>query len=224
MDAADDTPSFEQKWHDRWPEWALGMVFVPVAQRARTAAWFALLQELAHAALGGADPTPGLAKLAWWQEELTGWSKGARRHPLGAVLQPLAAPWLTLAHALPGLQAHRRRPGESAAAGAGARTFADAVLRCEGILFDAATGDPGAVDALRDALAREWAMLYPDAVVATDPPHAGNTRPPTGVLSRPRAIHDALVAGRRDGDGQRSGPVRALLAAWQGARRGARPH
>ena len=93
--------SFVDKWRQRWPEWGLASVFVPAAQRGRLSAWLALLQELREAAWGGGDPTPGLAKLAWWQEELRGWEKGARRHPLGAVLQPRQAPWRALGLALP---------------------------------------------------------------------------------------------------------------------------
>src|SRR3546814_21010240 len=86
------------------------MVFLPDAQRETAFAWFALAQELTDAAWSAADAPPGLAKLAWWNEELQGWAKGARRHPLGAVLQALPAPRTPLAaHLLP-LQAHLARP------------------------------------------------------------------------------------------------------------------
>src|SRR3546814_18341740 len=85
MKTADE---FTAKWRTRWPEWSIGMVFLPDAQRETAFAWFALVPELTDAAWSGADATPGLAKLAWWNEELPGWAKGARRHPLGAVLQP----------------------------------------------------------------------------------------------------------------------------------------
>ena len=77
VDVRDGASSFVEKWRARWPEWEFGMVFVPVAQRPLAEAWLSLLNELAEAAWGGDDPTPGLAKLAWWQEELGGWSKGA---------------------------------------------------------------------------------------------------------------------------------------------------
>lgn len=217
-----DIASFQQKWHDRWPEWALAMGFVPVAQRARAAAWFALLQELGDAAFGGDDPTPGLAKLAWWQEELLGWSKGARRHPLGAVLQPLPVPWVALAHALPALQLQRQRPGEPGSGSVGARTFADAVLRCEAALFEVSVGDAAAVDAMQQALAREHALLYAHAAPPADAGNRAGTGVRTGVLARPHAVHDALVTARRRGGGKRVAPLRALLAAWQGARRGVR--
>src|SRR3546814_12137811 len=93
MKTADE---FTAKWRTRWPEWSIGMVFLPDAQRETAFAWFALVQELTDAAWSGADATPGLAKLAWWNEELQGWAKGARRHPLGAVLKPLSAPWTPL--------------------------------------------------------------------------------------------------------------------------------
>lgn len=96
---------FTNKWRARWPEWAVAEVFVPAVQRDTAVAWFALQQEWADAAWGGSDVAPGLAKLAWWQEELRGWAKGARRHPLGLVLQPLAVGWTPLALALPALRA-----------------------------------------------------------------------------------------------------------------------
>lgn len=98
---------FLDKWRARWPEWRIAQVFVPEAQRALVEAWYTLLQELVDAAWAGRDTAPGFAKLAWWQDELRGWRKGARRHPLGRVLQKQAAPWELLADALPALQACR---------------------------------------------------------------------------------------------------------------------
>src|SRR3546814_17348272 len=88
MKTADE---FTAKWRTRWPEWSIGMVFLPDAQRETAFAWFALVQELTDAAWSGADATPSLAKLAWWNEELQGWAQGARRNTLGAVLQTLSA-------------------------------------------------------------------------------------------------------------------------------------
>jgi hypothetical protein len=61
MNTADD---FTAKWQARWPEWGIGAVFLPGSRRETAFAWFALLQELTEAAWGGADATPGLAKLA----------------------------------------------------------------------------------------------------------------------------------------------------------------
>src|SRR3546814_20734396 len=76
MKTADE---FTAKWRTRWPEWSIGMVFLPDAQRETAFAWFALVQELTDAAWSGADATPGLAKLAWWNADLQGWAKGAPR-------------------------------------------------------------------------------------------------------------------------------------------------
>ena len=84
---------FIAKWRARWPEWAIAEVFLPASRRESMQAWFALLQELGDAAWGGSDPLPGEAKLGWWAEELEGWSRGARRHPLGQVLMSRAASW-----------------------------------------------------------------------------------------------------------------------------------
>ena len=63
----------------------------------------------------------GLAKLAWWQEELRGWAKGARRHPLGVRLQKAAVDWNAVADALPAL-ARREEIGDGQALSSLART------------------------------------------------------------------------------------------------------
>ena len=178
--------SFIGKWRARWPEWRIAEVFVPASQRVTALAWFALLQELTDAAWSGNDPTPGLAKLAWWQEELQGWSQGRRRHPLGTVLQSQPAPWTGLAHALPGLRNLRVLPQDIGDSFAGLRSFAESAVAIEANLFD---DDPlrgnlslgseliaasllalhpgvlgGAHDALRESLSSQWpAPLAPRA-------------------------------------------------------------
>lgn len=129
------TDVFLDAWRARWPEWSVAMAFVPAAQRTRVAAWGALQQALTDAAWTGDDPTPGLAKLAWWQEELAGWAKGARRHPLGALLQLQPAPWQVLSRALPRLQATRLRPGEAAPGDGAWREYAAALAACDTALF-----------------------------------------------------------------------------------------
>src|SRR5690606_20594775 len=103
---------FVSKWRARWPEWGVAEAFGAADQRQVAGAWVALLQELYDAAWSGQDPTPGLAKLAWWHEELEGWDKGGRRHPLGEVLQRLPAPWTRLGRARNALPSTR---GQSAA-------------------------------------------------------------------------------------------------------------
>ena len=129
--------SFIDKWLARWPEWAVAQVFVPPAQRRTLLAWAALQQELTDAAWGGQDARPGEAKLGWWQEELLGWSRGLRRHPLGSVLQGQIEDWQILANVLPALRDSRERPADAAEAFAQvevvARAFAgiDAALEAE---------------------------------------------------------------------------------------------
>ena len=100
MSDIDALQGFLGKWRARWPEWAIAETFIPEAQREVAQAWLALREEISEAAWGGQDPRPGDAKLGWWTEELMGWSRGARRHPLGQVLQKRAAPWAELASAL----------------------------------------------------------------------------------------------------------------------------
>lgn len=210
----DNAGEFIAKWRARWPEWGIGGAFLPPSRRDPAQAWFALLQELTDAAWAGADATPGLAKLAWWNEELQGWAKGARRHPLGAQLQPLPAPWRDLAAALRALQAVREAAPGAEAAGLG--PFAEAVASCEAALFD---GRAAAAAALRD-LQAERSLLLGDAGRANDllaswPVRAGATRPRRLQSAFLRERLRALAAGapRRP-----PSPLRSLWLGWRAAR------
>lgn len=176
--------AFLDKWRARWPEWRIAEVFVPARQRAATLAWLALRQELADAAWEGADPRPGAAKLAWWNDELRGWTQGRRRHPLGLALQRVAAPWEALAAALPALEAARETPLASG----------------EGVACLHSTLSPFAA-----AAAGVSAAIAMEADRAVEPV-AGAT--PHGALAATLAAARALA---RDGD--RDG-AKALLDAW----------
>lgn len=229
VDVREEATSFVAKWRARWPEWELGMVFVPAAQRPVVEAWFTLLQELADAALGGGDPTPGLAKLAWWQEELVGWSKGARRHPLGAVLQPHGAPWQALGRALPDLRALRglgEGEGEAPDAGNAGRpgqSWAAAIAGCEAVLFGGRADAGAATTVLDSVLAeRDWMQALSTDAAAGSAAVAGVPKDPgraTGRAgTRPRGIAHAFVAARLRDPSKPLPPLRALFAAWRGAR------
>ena len=126
---------FLDKFRAKWPEWAVADAFVPAAQREFVHAWLALRDELTEAAWGGEDARPGEAKLVWWAEELAGWSRGARRHPLGLVLQKQDADWAGLAASLPALAATRRQPPELEAALQALVPFAGAVSATAQRLF-----------------------------------------------------------------------------------------
>jgi hypothetical protein len=133
--AGDDSlASFQRKWLERWPEWPLAEVFVAPGQREIMLAWAALQQELLDAAWGGSDARPGEAKLAWWSEELHGWSQGRRRHPLGRVLQGRPAPWGALAAGLPALRQSRERPLDADDAFASVEPAAVAAARVDAAL------------------------------------------------------------------------------------------
>jgi hypothetical protein len=131
---------FIAKWREHWPEWSVAEAFVPDDQREVASSWFALRHELTEAAWGFQDPRPGEAKLAWWREELLGWSQGRRRHPLGLVLQRQPVPWILLADSIPALFASRGsapdpdqaairlEPFAEGVAGIGVTLFADASL------------------------------------------------------------------------------------------------
>jgi hypothetical protein len=226
---------FVDKWRARWPEWAIAEVFVPAAQRPLALAWAALQQELADSAWAGSDPAPGLAKLGWWQEELVGWSRGARRHPLGAVLQRAPAPWGALAASLPSLAGSRDRPGDAAEAFVLVTPFAEAAAAVEAALFggrETPAADAGAVVAatlLVGRLLLEGDAGVPLSVLAragqADPrplwaASLAGRWPAAAGASRPRRIWAALTRARLlQPDPATPLPAwRALLTGWRAAR------
>ncbi|MGH8075472.1 MAG: phytoene/squalene synthase family protein [Lysobacter sp.] len=237
----DALANFVDKWRARWPEWAVAEVFVPAAQRETALAWATLQQELTDAAWGGSDPRPGEAKLAWWQEELMGWGRGARRHPLGTVLQRRPVAWAMLAASLPSLRASRERPASVDEAFALVELFAEAVARIDAGLFgDSIDGsvDPAEVRLVAAGLLQSrmlqadvdaGAASVPLAVLAragdADPQPIWAAQlhrqwPSRRSLIRPRRIWTAFARARL---GQ-SDPARpqaswkALLTAWRAAR------
>ncbi|MFZ5635635.1 MAG: phytoene/squalene synthase family protein [Pseudomonadota bacterium] len=227
-DALDD---FLDKWRGRWPEWRIAGVFVSEAERPVAEAWFALQQEWTDAAWAGADPTPGFAKLGWWQEELQGWSKGLRRHPLGRVLQKRQAPWAQLAAALPALQVAReplRAWTPAIEVAPTLQPLGEAMAACESALFvaDRSTApDPNAVDGY--ALLAAHALWQRDeaetAARARAWAEALAARVPTPGATRPRRIHDALIRGRlrrlaAHGRIAALPPAAALWRGWRAAR------
>lgn len=219
MNAATPPAGFTEKWRARWPEWNIGSAFVPAARRESAYAWFALLDECSDAAWAGADATPGLAKLAWWCEELQGWSKGARRHPLGETLQRVPAPWAALAAELRALPAQRETALAQAEAGLAA--LAAVLARCEQAVLgggDSAAAAPGIVHALLAARA----LVQGDAAMATALLHDW----PACRGARPRRLQSAFLHARlQRAAGARptlaASPWRSLLLAWAAARRAA---
>ncbi len=206
--------AFIAKWRGRWPEWAVAEVFVPPEQRDAATAWFALLQELTDAAWRGDDPAPGMAKLAWWQEELRGWAKGARRHPLGLVLQPLPAPWQALADALPVLRDRDLPHRGVQALRAAMRPLGAAMADVESALF----GGAGDADPLSLWLATAHAGVSFDAEGGANPARGGMRN-----TSRVRRLADALLRQRLEGDATADtarlpSRWRTLLIAWRAAR------
>ena len=216
--------SFLAKWRAQWPEWAVAEVFLPAAQRQCAGAWLALRGELTEAAWGGEDPTPGAAKLGWWQEELAGWSRGARRHPLGLALQKLPLDWTLLAAGIPALRASRSPEGDREASLRGLEPFAHAQAVLAAQLFAVAAPTP--TRTMAEALLAEWVLHLPVRGV----PAAGTdlasvlALQPLRDAARAERIHAALVRARlrrlaRGVDGQLAAPT-ALLAAWRAARGG----
>ncbi len=221
-----DLDDFLGKWRGRWPEWRIAQVFVAESQRAIAEAWFALLQEWTDAAWAGDDPTPGSAKLIWWQEELLGWSKGVRRHPLGRVLQKQPASWATLATALPALQAVReplRAGAESQTLHASLQPLAAAIADGERALFAPEIAPVADAFALLAAHALWHRDESAEATRIADWAHELAATPSLRAGSRPRRIHDALSRGRLQrvaarGEVTALSPMTALWRSWRAAR------
>lgn len=240
QDAHGDAGGFVAKWRARWPEWAIAEAFLPASRRDIAQAWMALLQELGDAAWGGEDARPGEAKLGWWAEELLGWSRGARRHPLGQVLSSRAASWGALAAALPTLRASRERPRDTTAAVASVAPFAVAAAAVEAELSAAPATTASSGD-LASALLAERLVHHAEGAVPLQllagPASAGTATqawaaalldawPAGAPVSRARRLHAMLQRARLE---QLAAGVasprplsrwRTLWRAWQAARRG----
>ena len=222
------------KWRSNWPEWQVAEVFVPEPSRESALAWATLLQELTEAAWGGADPRPGEAKLGWWQEEFSGWTRGARRHPLGAALQRHPASWHALAAALPALAASRERPVDAADAFAAMAPFSSAAVRVEGIVLGGAAA-PADEDTLSATLLYSRLARFGDAAAPLSALAAGGDasaaaawadmlrgRWPVGRASTvERRLWATLARTRLDRRDPLAPlpPWRVLPIAWRAARR-----
>ncbi len=98
--------TFEQKWLDAHPEYAIASVFLPAAARSAANAFGCLVDEL-DAASQLRDPQVAAAKVAWWYGEITAALRGHGSHPVTQALftQDLAeagdaALWQALADAM----------------------------------------------------------------------------------------------------------------------------
>ncbi len=218
---------FTDKWLAQWPEWAVADVFVPAERRELARAWFSLRDELTEAAWGGEDSRPGEAKLGWWVEELDGWSRGARRHPLGLVLQPLAASWTNLAACLPALRASRERPKDMDAALFSLEPYAEALAGIAQHLFDAKT--PAPARSVVVSLLAERVLRHPDHATPLGDIDARGWAskllqqwPVPSEGSVPGRIHAAMVRGRLQRFAVGKPPVvprlSVLAMAWRAAR------
>lgn len=226
----ESSSSFFGTWLEAWPEWPMAQVFVEPRQRETAVAWATLQQELLDAAWGGTDARPGEAKLAWWIEELQGWSQGRRRHPLGRVLQRNPAPWAMLAAELPVLGRARERPLDADDAFTTLAPTAAAAARVETALFEDAAGDQATITATWLA----WRVIRhgEPAVPLADRTAAGQGDavlhwrrvllrrwPAAARAGRVRRLWSALARLRlMTAPGQVPRSWRVLWAAWRAAR------
>jgi hypothetical protein len=234
---AAEVEDFLAKWRGRWPEWRIAQTFVDPAQRLRAEAWFALLQEFTDAAWSGSDPTPGIAKLGWWQEELRGWAKGARRHPLGVVLHRIPAPWPSLAvglSAMPGVRERLHAVDATTldALAEALRPCAEAIEACERAVFGLATahtaGAAGGHRARNDTVLFALQALWASTETSGSGHHRARARAllaawPVPAATRPRRVYEALIRRRlqRVADGGALAPLSpwtALWVSWRAAR------
>ena len=224
-----------EKWRARWPEWTFAEPFVPLMYRERALAWFALRGELVNAAWGGSDPRPGEAKLAWWAEELQGWTRGMRRHPLGNVLQRERAPWGELAASLASLANSRPRAADADAAFARLVPHAQALSSISTHLF-ASPSDAAPVSSVVAGLLAEQ-LFFLDAEAVPQALSSAPDAPRTWareLWNRWPIPHEGAVAGRlyatllrkrllgfaKGAPAERPLPAwRALGASWRAARR-----
>ncbi|KRA52561.1 phytoene synthase [Pseudoxanthomonas sp. Root65] len=197
--------SFLDKWRARWPEWSVAEVFVAPARRDIAVAWFALLQEFDDVLNVSGDPMPADAKLAWWSEELRGWSAQRSRHPLGRRLEPVRAAWSALGDALPALVAARETPSSGEAAFAALAGYGAAVAAVEAeVLGRAPATDAVVAQVLAARLADLGASAVPTAF-----------RQPDDGAAVPAWATDLL----RRWDGRREGArERRVLAAYMRGR------
>lgn len=218
---------FIDKWLAQWPEWAVAEVFLPAERRELARAWFSLRDELAEAAWGGDDPRPGEAKLGWWAEELDGWWRGARRHPLGLALQPTPAPWTNIAACLPALRASRERPHDLDAALFVLEPYAEALAGVAQHLFDAQTPAPSRSVVI--SLLAERLLRHPDHATPVGDLDARGWAdkllqqwPLPGQGNCAGRLHAALVRGRLQRFAAGKPPplprLSALAKAWRAAR------
>lgn len=199
MSVLEPVESFLLKWRQRWPEWAIAEVFIDQPHRLQAVAWFALLEEWMQAAIGGEEAAPGMAKLAWWREELQGWAKGARRHPLGEVLQARPVDWNALADTMHVLREREALRGPEAAAHL--RVFAGHVAEAEARLL-------GSAPAVDDVVS---GLLHGHV-----PQEARNATAPARQGSRPRRLLHAMHAARA----RKTSRPAMLWVFWREARRG----
>jgi hypothetical protein len=153
--------------------------------------------------------------LAWWQEELRAWAKGARRHPLGALLQPAAVPWPALADAMTVLR-HRELPARPEQALEALQPLAEACAAVEAALFGAPSLPPiAARSLLAESAVRSGGAAGASALL--------RSWPSDRVPARALRLHARLLRLRLQhaaGDG-RWAPIsrwRTLWNAWRTAR------
>ncbi|MBS0224942.1 MAG: hypothetical protein JSS25_01195 [Proteobacteria bacterium] len=195
-------------WRVRWPEWEIAENFIAGELRDAAIAWFMLLGEFAEAAWGGRDPTPGLAKLGWWQEELRGWAKGMRRHPLGHALQKQPVEWAAFADSLGVLRDRELGTADEEAAVTGLHPYLAAIALVERQLFGGAARDSNPLQLLRTQKVSIGLPVAAGKVLRGGP--------------APRQVFDALAMARanaaRKGDAIVLSRWRTLLLAWRAGR------
>ncbi|WP_305805439.1 squalene/phytoene synthase family protein [Stenotrophomonas sp. YIM B06876] len=226
--------SFLDKWRTRWPEWSQVEGFIPAAERERVVAWFALLQEFDDILNTSGDPMPSDAKLAWWGEELRGWSAQRSKHPLGRLLEPVRAPWAELAQVLPHLVQARAANADPQQARQSLAAYANAVAAVEQAMFGGHARGDAAAAVLTQTLAQRLQDLdsaaVPHSLQAPEPSVSVRqwgrellSQWPARVAGpRPRRMWSALARSRQQakvrGQAYAPKPIGVLWRCWWAGR------
>ena len=187
---------FVAKHWQHFPEWQVARAFIPEPTRDRAFDWLALQHEWLQADLIE-EAIPRQAKLAWWSEELRGWSRGMRRHPLGMHLQAASNRWAELADAL--------------SSPLDIRALARAIALVESDWH----GLPVREDLVLAILLAEQDVLAKRSVASVMPEIDGSPR----IMAMRSAILSARSKRVGDAVSQPAHPLKALLICWSAARK-----
>jgi phytoene synthase len=207
--------TFEAKWLDAHPEFAVASIFLKADQRRIANAFGVLVHELGEAALRIHEPQVAAAKLGWWRNELAAAAAGQTRHPVtqrlfgdGRAGALGAAPWIALADAAQSLS--ELPAADRAMLLCRYQPLAAAVARTEALL---AFGEAAEDDVSNNAAL--WTISH----LVRDLPHLADNGAPLAVPLDLLARHGLTRAGLGQPSAQRGALLRDHLGSLGAALR-----